>query len=357
MRYASIMAGGSGTRLWPMSTTDKPKQLLRFINGQSLLGTSAGRLMGLVDAQNIFVCTSNSYAQKVLAELPFLTPNRLLGEPMGRDTLNAVGFSAAVIHKLDPDATLAILTADHLITPVAEFQRTLQLAFDLVDQKPDYLFTFGVKPTHAATGFGYLECGEPVADRARRVLAFREKPDAMKAGEYLRSGKHLWNSGMFVWKTATILEQIRIHQPEAYAGLEQIASCYGTPNFIRKVDEVYPTLPKISIDYAIMEKAPLVATIPMDVEWLDVGSWSSYAQTLVADADGNRNSLAELLAIESHGIVAVSDAPHLVAVVGLNNIVVVNSGHVTMVCPVDQCEKVKLLAQAAQKAFPDGYKR
>jgi len=357
MRYASIMAGGSGTRLWPMSTSNKPKQLLRFINGQSLLSTSAGRLLGLIDPQNLFVCTSNSYAEKVYADLPFLAANRLLGEPMGRDTLNAVGFSAAVIHKIDSHATLAILTADHLITPVAEFQRMLKLAFDLAEAKPEYLFTFGITPTYPATGFGYLESGQPIAGIARQVAAFREKPDAATAKAYVSSGNYLWNSGMFVWKTATILEQIRIHQPAAYAGLQHIADAYGTSNFERVVGEIYPTLPKISIDYAIMEKAPHVATIPMNVDWLDVGSWSSYAQTLAPDAEGNRSSMANLLAIDSSGVVAVSDEPHLIAVVGLKDIVVVNSGNVTMVCPVDQSEKVKLLAQAAQKAYPHGYTR
>ena len=356
MRYASIMAGGSGTRLWPMSTPAEPKQLLRFIDGRSLLSTSAGRLMGLVNPENIYVCTSNAYADKVLADLPFLSPERLLGEPTGRDTLNAVGFSAAVINKVDPDATLAVLTADHLITPVSEFQRTLQQAFELVEKMPDYLFTFGITPTYAATGFGYLECGEAIAEGARRVAAFREKPQTATAESYFRSGKYLWNSGMFVWKTAAILDQIRIHQPEAHAGLREIADYYGTADFASKVAQIYPTLPKISIDYAIMEKAPRVATIPMSVDWLDVGSWSSYAQTITPDAAGNRANQADLLAIDAHGIVAVSDSRHLVAVVGINDLVVVHSGHVTMICPVDQCEKVKLLAQAAQKAYPDGYR-
>lgn len=356
MRYASIMAGGSGTRLWPMSTPAEPKQLLRFINGRSLLSTSAGRLMGLVNPENVYVCTSNAYADKVLTDLPFLSPERLLGEPMGRDTLNAVGFSAVIIHKVDPEATLAILTADHLITPVPEFQRTLQQAFELAEKMPDYLFTFGITPTFAATGFGYLECGEVIADTAKRVVAFREKPESAVAENYLRSGRHLWNSGMFVWKTATILDQIRIHQPEAYAGLQKIADRYGTADFASTVAKVYPTLPKISIDYAIMEKAPKVATIPMSVDWLDVGSWSSYAQTLTPDADGNRANQADLLAIDAHGIVAVSDSRHLVAVVGISDLVVVNSGNVTMICPRDQAEKVKLLAQAAQRAYPDGYK-
>jgi mannose-1-phosphate guanylyltransferase len=338
-----------------MSTPDQPKQLLRFINGQSLLSTSAGRLMGLVAPENIFVCTSNAYAEKVLDDLPFLSPDRLLGEPMGRDTLNAVGFSAAVIHKIDPQATLAILTADHLITPVPEFQRTVMRAFELAESMPDYLFTFGITPTFAATGFGYLECGEAIAESARRVAAFREKPDAETAEAYFRSGRHLWNSGMFVWKTATILEQIRVHQPAAYAGLQEIAAAYGTTGFSTKVTEIYPNLPKISIDYAIMEKAPKVATIPMNVQWIDVGSWSSYAQTLSPDKLGNRASNADILAVDASGIVAVSDSRHLVAVVGLNDLVVVNSGHVTMICPADQCEKVKSLAQAAQKAYPDGY--
>lgn len=355
MRYASIMAGGSGTRLWPLSTPGRPKQLLRFIAGRSLLSISASRLMGLIDPANIFVCTSNNYTDQIHQELPFITPSQILGEPVGRDTLNAVGFSAAIIHKINPRASLAILTADHLITPVSTFQSVLRAAFDFVDQMPEYLVTFGITPTYAATGFGYLECGETLSAAARVVTAFKEKPNAEIAQQYLNDGRHYWNSGMFVWKTATILEQIRILAPASYEGLMAIAASYGQPEFVDKVRQIYPTLPKISIDYAVMEKAPHVATMPMDVKWLDVGSWSSYAETITPDAAGNRAATADLLTLDATNILAVSDARHLVAVMGVNDLIVIHAGNVTMICRADQSEKVKLLAQAVEKAYPDGY--
>ena len=263
MRYAVIMAGGAGTRLWPMSRSGKPKQLLRFIPGQdgesprSLLQVAAGRLRGLVEAGNVYVCTGAAYEKAVLAELPLLGESQLLGEPMARDTANAVGFSAAVLFGRDPEAAFAVLTADHIIEPVDVFQGAMRKAFEAVEKRPEFLITFGITPTFAATGFGYLERGAELAGLpgVPEVEAFREKPKEDVAKEYFAAGNYAWNSGMFVWKARAILEQLRLQLPAAYEGLMKIAAAWDTPQRAEVLEAVYPTLPKISIDFGVMEKA------------------------------------------------------------------------------------------------------
>jgi mannose-1-phosphate guanylyltransferase len=359
MHYAVIMAGGAGTRLWPMSRTGKPKQLLKFIAGeaggpaQSLLQIAAGRLRGLVDARNIYICTGAGYARQVLADLPLLPESQLLGEPMGRDTANAVGFSAAVLHKRDPDAAFAVLTADHIITPVDVFQAALKKAFDAVEKHPEYLITFGITPTYPATGFGYVQRGPELTGLpgVHRVEAFREKPKEELARHYLAAGNYAWNSGMFVWKARTILEQIREHLPAAYEGLLKIAAAWDTPQQTEVLNAIYPTLPKISIDFAIMEKAPHVATIAMPVQWLDVGSWPSYGETLPADAHGNRAGAgARTEHLNSHNLLAVSEEPgHLIATINCHDLIIIHTPRATLVCPAKDAEKIKQLVAEVEK--------
>ena len=302
MRYAVIMAGGAGTRLWPLSRSGKPKQLLRFIPPPdaagdqpplSLLQLAAGRLRGLVEPQNLYTCTGAAYEKQILDQLPLLPAAQVLGEPVGRDTANAVGFSAAILQKRDPDASFAVLTADHVIEPVDVFQNALRTAFDAVEKRPEFLITFGITPTFPATAYGYLQRGGEIAGLpgpppVHRVEAFKEKPKEPVAREYLASGNYAWNAGMFVWKARTILEQLREQLPAAHESLMKIAAAWDTPGRLEVLNAVYPTLPKISIDFAVMEKAPHVAMVAMPIRWLDVGSWPSFAETLVADGAGNR---------------------------------------------------------------------
>jgi mannose-1-phosphate guanylyltransferase len=357
MRYAVIMAGGAGTRLWPMSRTGKPKQLLRFIPGEggqparSLLQIAAHRLRDLVDPQNVYVCTGAAYAQQVLEDLPLLPASQLLGEPMGRDTANAVGFSAAVLHKRDPDATFAVLTADHIIEPLDIFQSAMTRGFDAVDKHPDTLITFGITPSYPATGFGYVQRGAELSDcpGVFAVQSFKEKPGEEVARQYLATGQYAWNSGMFIWKAATILEQLRQHLPAAHEGLTRIAAAWGTPQQSDVLTAVYPTLPKVSIDIAVMEKAPRVATIAMPVKWLDVGSWPAFAETLSADAAGNRtNALATHLG--SKNVLAVSEDPgHLLATINCDNLIVIHTPAATLVCPAKDAEKIKQLVAEVEK--------
>jgi len=367
MRYAVIVAGGAGTRLWPMSRAGaggKPKQLLRFISPadggepRSLLQVAAARLRNLVDPHNVYICTGAAYASQILEELPLLPANQLLGEPMGRDTANAVGFSAAILHKRDPDATFAVLTADHIIEPVDVFQAAMNKAFDAAEKRPEYLFTFGITPTYPATGYGYVQRGPqlPNLPGVYQVTAFKEKPDLVTAQKFHAakspSGEpeFAWNSGMFVWKASTILEQIRQHLPAAHAGLMKIAAAWDTPRQAEVINAVYPTLQKVSIDIGIMEKAPHVAMIPMPVQWLDVGSWPALAETLPNDAQDNAVEAGMNVLIDSFNNIVISNDPeHLVALLGVSDMIVVHTKDATLVCPKTDDQRVKELVDRVKE--------
>ena len=360
MKYAVIMAGGSGLRLWPLSRSSRPKQLLKLVGGRSLLQLTWDRIAGLLSAEQIFVCTAKSDAAAVLAELPHLPADNLLCEPVGRDTANAIGFASALLYEQDPDAVIAFLTADHIIEPVAEFRAALDRGY-AVATYPGRLVTFGIVPTHAHTGLGYVETGDPLAEDAgaRVAVAFREKPEAETAETYLRSGRHLWNSGMFVWRADSVLDRLAAHLPGAHADLIRIAEAWGTDQREATLSSLYPTLPKISIDYAVMEPASrdpgAVVVVPMDVSWLDVGSWPTLARTLPMDEDGNAVS-ATLSALDAGGNVVVSDDPdHLVAAIGVADLIVVHTKDVTLVCRREDAERVKAMAEQVAERFQRRY--
>ncbi|MEM1164791.1 MAG: mannose-1-phosphate guanylyltransferase [Planctomycetota bacterium] len=363
-RYAMIMAGGAGTRLWPVSRKHLPKQLVRFIPGQdgeavSLLRIAAERIGDLVSGDHRLICTNEAYRAEIRATIPGFDDEQILGEPVGRDTVNAVGLTAAVLHRRDPDAVFAVLTADHLITPEPAFRERLGVGFDLVDRDPRSLVTFSIKPTYAATGFGYVEHGVaiPGVPGAARVERFVEKPSAERAQAYLDSGVFGWNAGMFVWKAATLLDCLHRYKPESYAGLAEIAAAWDTPDRQTVLDRIYPELPKISVDYAIMEPASReqqranedsvsVATVTLDIDWLDVGSWPSFCETLEPDAAGNRVSAiggeAHLVGCERVSVIAHGTG-HRVAVLGASDLIVVHTPDATLIMPPDKAQELKSL--------------
>ena len=352
-RYAMIMAGGAGTRLWPMSRKDRPKQLLPFIGGRSLLQLAAHRLEGIVPPQRRLICTGEAHRQAIREALPQFSDEQILGEPVGRDTVNAVGFTAAVLSKRDPDAVFAVLTADHIIEPQAEFARKLDTGFRLAEDDRTRLVTFAIKPSFPATGYGYVESGAPIAgyDGAFRALQFVEKPDEETARAYLRTGTFGWNSGMFIFHAGQFMEALSWFKGQSYEGLVKIAEAWDGPDRQAVLAEIYPTLPKISVDYAIMEPAAkddrlAVCCVPMDVSWMDVGSWPSYGETLMPDGAGCRGN-ARQLHLDSRNILAVSDDPrHVIATIGCEDLIVIHTAEVTLVCPAGESQRVKELASA-----------
>ncbi|MBC7772086.1 MAG: mannose-1-phosphate guanylyltransferase [Pyrinomonadaceae bacterium] len=373
MRYAMIMAGGTGTRLWPMSRLQRPKQLLPFIRRtdsqgaermSSLLEIAAARLDGLVEPDHRFICTGEQYRQAIRESLPEFTDERILGEPMGRDTVNAVGLAAAVFQKLDKDAIFIVLTADHLIDPEETFRQRADLAFRLVEQEKSRLVTFSIRPTYAATGYGYVERAQPILGidggkgLAFRVERFVEKPDLSRAQAYFESGHFAWNSGMFVFHAGTFLDCLKRFKPESYEGLMKIQEAWGTPTQTKVLGEVYPQLPKISVDYAVMEPASSsskpgdptslqVCTVLTDVKWLDVGSWPSFAETLAPDRAGNRMG-GEIRSVvhDSKNNLIVGDEGcdgHTIALLGVEGLVVVHTKDATLIMPRDKAEQLKKL--------------
>ncbi|AQP45012.1 mannose-1-phosphate guanylyltransferase [Tessaracoccus flavus] len=346
MRYVVIMAGGSGTRLWPLSRQGRPKQLLGLFEGKSLLRLAFERLDGLVPPDRILVCTGRAYADDVADQLPELSPVNILGEPEGRDSLNAVAWSAAVVADRDPDAVVAMVTADQVISPVDEFQRSLTLAFEVAEQRPSALVTLGVVPTSAHTGYGYLHRAELLTgfDGVYHVAEFKEKPERDVAQRYLDSGEYWWNAGMFVWRAATLLGQLDQLLP---ATAQTVREIVARPD---RLDELFPTLQKISVDYAVMEPVSQgrtdaeVVSVGLAIDWRDVGGFVSLAELLSRDAGGNAVD-GRTVSLDSRGCVVVNAVgpDHVVATLGLTDCLVVATPHATMVANLDDAERVRQL--------------
>ena len=362
MRYALIMAGGSGTRLWPMSHENQPKQLIPFIRGKSLLAVAWERLEGLIPPENRFICAGEKHRQLILDSLG-IPARQFLGEPTGRDTLNALGYSAAVLAKEDPHAVMAVFTADHLIEPVDEFLTLVKKGFETAEAGEKTLVTFGITPTEPATGFGYLELGGRLGPHARKVLRFREKPDVQTAGEFFRRGPeaYLWNSGMFVWRASDFLGCVKKFEPETWKEIEKIGQAWGTPEFTEVRNRIFPGLKKISVDFAVMEPASAdpeytVTAVPMPLRWLDIGSWPAFGDTCPEDSSGNRLGAGKNLLLDcTRTLTASSDPDHLITAIGCEDLIIIHTPRATMVCPREMAQEIKKLHGLISEKFGRDY--
>ena len=354
MQHAVIMAGGSGTRLWPLSRQRRPKQLMRLFGGDSLLQLACRRLQGLFDPGNIWVITSAQYIEQVAEALPAIPRENLIGEPVGRDTANAIGLAAHLLARRDPDGTMAVFTADHLITPQDEFARAIRAGLNAAERFPESLITFGITPVGPQTGYGYVHRGPKVAPGTYGVLAFKEKPTRDIAAQYVASGDFYWNSGMFVWQLPTILRELGLRLPENSRTLAELAAGWG-----KMQSDVASTacasLKKISIDFAVMEHAAQVLVVEMNCRWLDVGSWEAVGHTQTPDNSGNMLLASRTLLADSSGNILVAEDDHFLAALGVHDLVIVHSEDATLICHRDHAEAIRELAAIRQQRFGGAY--
>jgi len=351
MNYAVIMAGGSGKRLWPLSREKRPKQVLKLLDGETLLRRCFERLKTIFDTRNIIVLTNTGYVDVVSEDLEELVLENVIAEPAVRDTASAIGLVSTVLSKYDPDATIAVVTADQIIQPVEVLQKALKDALTFVNNNPENMITFGIKPTFPSTLLGYVKCKGAdkypgCENKIFSVEAFKEKPDEETAKEYIESGRYFWNSGMFVWKAKTVLAHLSKFLPEANEPLAKIRDAWDTPNQQQVLKEWFVKLPKVSIDYAVMEKAEKVFCIELDCRWLDMGSFAALADIISSDKNNNIvvAKKSELLNCKNN-IVVTEDKNHLIAAIGLENVVIAHSPDATLICPISQTPRLKELLE------------
>lgn len=343
---ALILAGGSGTRFWPLSRHRNPKQLLALEGERSLLRNTLERLWPLVEPEAVWVCTTEALAERVRRELPEVPAEQILLEPEGRNTAPAIGWSIRSMPEEVRRGAVAVLPADHRVGDAAAFRETLARAAPAVERE-DRVVALGVVPRWAETGYGYLELEPEIGpDGARRVRRFVEKPSAENAARFVAAGNYLWNAGIFVFRGSTLLGLLERLQPDLARGLEEIAAA---PDRLR---ELYGRLPADSIDYAVMEKLDGITTFPLDCGWSDLGSWEALDEVLPKDSQGNAGR-GDRLAVDARGNLLFADAG-TIAVLGVEGLVVVRTGDAVLVCPKSRSQEVKrLVAELAARKRED----
>lgn len=355
MLHVMIMAGGGGTRFWPRSRNARPKQFLTFSGDRSLLQGTLDRFAAAVPPDRTWVVTGSAYVGETAAQLPELPADQIVGEPFRRDTAPCVGLGAALIARRDADATIAVMPADHLIEPEREFQRALLASEQFAEEFPECLFTFGIPPTSASTGYGYIHRGGLVSERNEvplfRVLAFKEKPTADVAEQFVASGEYDWNSGIFVWKAKTILTQLKANRPDIHAACERIAAAWDTPDRDAVFAAEYEAINGTSIDYAVMQEAGrsgLVRVLRAPYKWDDVGSWLALERHNPQDADENTTQGRTLL-IDSTGCVVSAEGDNLIATIGVHDLLVIQAGNATLVARKQDEARVKEIVERLKK--------
>lgn len=315
-----------------------------------MLQMTVDRLGELVPPERVMVVTNERLVEPIVAQLPELPRRAIIGEPFKRDTAPAIGLAAIAVTRQDPDATMAVMPSDHVIGPDEKFQAAIQAAAELVEDAPERIVTFGIRPTYAAESFGYIERGTPLLRSecegiaAYNVARFREKPDAPTAQEYLASGNFYWNAGIFVWKARTILEALKKHQPEMYAHLERIASAWDADDFEEVFRREFEAIRGVSIDYAVMEHAREIVVVEAPYNWDDVGSWQSLARLHGTDEHGN-TVIGKHLGVNTQGTIVRTTDEHLVVTLGLKDCIVVHTPDATLVANKHDEEQIRQIVE------------
>lgn len=337
-----IMAGGSGERFWPLSTKERPKQLLKLVDQErSLIRMTVDRILPLVSAERVFIATNAIQAEGVLEELPVIDPKNIIIEPAFRDTAAAVGFGCVVIGERFPGSTMIVLASDHLIKDEGGFREALSTAVGIADSR---IVTLGIKPTHPETGYGYLECGELIKGQPSRVLRFCEKPALEVAESYLESGRFLWNSGMFIFRIETMMNAFKKHLPGHSNTLEKISqlrkqSSISPEFYTQSLRELFEEFVKISLDFGIMERFEETWVIPVDIGWNDIGSFPALAEVFEANQNGTISRGAELREYNSFNNIVISEKR--VALLGVKDLVVVETDDALLICSKEEAQNIK----------------
>jgi mannose-1-phosphate guanylyltransferase len=351
--YGAIMAGGGGTRFWPWSREKRPKQILPIISNRSMIWETVERVSHFIPPEKIFIVTSRSQAKDLHREVPQVPKRNLLVEPVGRNTAPCLCLAALHIQKLDPEAVMVALPADHLIANRRGFLRTLKAAVGFAE-KQNFLMTLGARPTEPETGYGYIQKGETLGRMngipVFRAKAFREKPTLAQARVYMRRGDYFWNSGMFVWRVGIFLAAAEKFLPQLYEEMLTLQTFMGTSREVALLEKIYPHLQPVSVDYGVMEKADNVALIPAQFSWSDVGSFAALGKIWPKDKNGNalmegrQAGRGKILAIDSSGCL-IRGEEKLIATIGLKDMVVVEAGNAFLVCPMERSQEVRRVLQ------------
>lgn len=345
--YAVILAGGKGERFWPLSTSKRPKQLLDLVGEKALIAQAVDRISDLIPASNVFVVTNADLVDATQAALPELPVENIVGEPMGRDTAAAVALGCALVEARNPEAAFCILTADQVMGDLPIFRQTLKDALSLALTEP-VLITMGIRPAHPDTGFGYIHSGESHATHGdtefSKVVKFEEKPNLARAKTFVKDGHYFWNSGMFIWSVSTLREALERFCSPLVCMMDAVSPHIGKETFMQVLKSRYESLSKISIDYALMEKADNILMAEGTFEWDDVGSWPALEKHFESDDEGNTCiGLTELL--DAQGNILFSRG-RLTACIGVKDLIVVQADGVTLVCPKDRAQDIKQLVKS-----------
>jgi mannose-1-phosphate guanylyltransferase len=360
--YAVIMAGGGGTRLWPLSRKSRPKQMLRIIGGKTLFQMSVDRLLPLIPPERILVVTVEAQSAQLQEQAPSIPRENFLLEPEPKGTASVIGLAAIHLHHKAHDNVMAVVTADHFIQNEDRFRELLKVGYEVAMQ--DELVTLGITPTYAATGYGYIQQGEKVGEYDHfsvfRALTFKEKPHSDLAEQYLESGEYAWNSGMFVWKVDRILGEIERLMPPLFQGLRHIQEAFDSTGYHSALAKVWSDLRTETIDYGVMERAQRVCVIPADgLGWLDIGGWDRLFEVLEADANGNLVLAEDTVSIDvTHSLIyqeQQTDSSRLIALIGLHDLILVDTGEIVLVCPRHRAEEVKAIVKKLSEEKKEGY--